>query len=116
MYLSYYQVMSLMEAIDQLRKSNQYFSSGIADNFEKYVIDRTGEIVMCSPIKLKLIPSASKYIVSKSMVAYLIRLTGVDIFDKKVLKEYTRLVKEFEHELETKNLNSLLEDNSQKRL
>lgn len=57
-YLSYYQVMSLMYAIDQIRKSNQYFSSGISEEFEEYVVKRASEIAMCSPIKLKLNPKA----------------------------------------------------------
>lgn len=113
-YLSYYQVMSLMYAIDKLRKSNQYFSDGISENFEKYVIDRTSEIAMCSSLKLKIKPNLSKYVLSKSMVEYLIRLTGVNIFDKDTLEEYIILVKEFEHNLEKETLNVLSNNGSPK--
>lgn len=113
-YLGYYQVMSLMYAIDQLKKSNQSFSDEILENFEKYVVNRTSEIATYSPIKLKIKPSASKYAVSKSVIEYLIRLTGVNIFDKNILKKYTQLVKEFEHNLEIEALNGLLDNNLKK--
>ena len=111
-YLSHSQVMTLLCAIGQIRKSNPYFSCGITDNFEKYVLDRAAEIAMCSPVKLKLKPSASKYIVPKSMVTYLIRLTGTDIFDSKVLAEYAVLVNEAEETGKEK----LLKSDSQKKL
>ncbi len=115
-YLSYYQVMSLMYAIAQFRKRNPYFSDEITNTFEKYVVNRTYEISMCSSIKSKFKFDANKYIVSKSMIEYLIRLTDVNILDKTVLKKYIKLVKEFEHNLEVKALNGLLENEEHKKL
>lgn len=114
-YLSYYQVMSLMYAIDEFRKNNQYFSDGIAEKFQNYVVDRTFEISMYPSIILKIKPSLSKYMLSQSMVEYLIRLTGVNIFDKDTLEKYTVLVKEFEHNLEKESLSKLSDSSSPKK-
>lgn len=97
LYLTYYQVMSFMYRIDEMQKENPCFNDGIAASFSDYVINRAGEIVMTYPqIKLKIMPNADKYKVSKSMVTYLTRLTGIDVLDKETVNRYIPLIQEVE--------------------
>lgn len=106
-YLTYYQVASYLHALQDLKDNNPYFKDGISEKFENYVLQRTKEITLLSlssPLKLKLSPNAGKYEVSKSMLGYLTRLTGVDVMDESVLQDYTERIKAKEEELLQKNV------------
>ena len=98
-YLDYIQVMIFMYKIDELRKLNPYFNDPISSSFEKYVVERAGQIVTTYPqIKLKIFPNSNKYRISKSMFSYLANLTGIDVFDKSTINEYIPIIKKAEEE------------------
>ena len=91
-YLTYYQVMIFMIRIREMKNENPYFHDEIASSFNNFVINRSKEIAETSPFKLKIMPNANKYKVSKSMVKYLKNLTGIDVLDEKNLEKYIPLI------------------------
>lgn len=94
-YLNYYQVMSLALAIDEIRRNDSHFSDTLVEDFESIALKRTIELSYF-PIKIKIYPN---YVFLRSMIDYLVELTKVDIFDKKLSKEHKVLVKKFEQSL-----------------
>ena len=105
-HLSYYQVMIFMIRLDEMKKENPYFHDEISSSFSNFVINRSKEIAGTSPLKLKIIPNANKFKVSKSMVKYLKNLTGIDVFDEKILDKYIPIIKNFE-EISIKKFSSM---------
>ena len=95
-YLSYYQVMTIMIRLSEMRKENPYFHGEIVSSFNNLVINRSKEIAGTSQLKLKIIPNANKFKISKSMVKYLKNLTDMDVFDEKILDKYIPLIKSLE--------------------
>lgn len=95
-YLSYYQVMTFMIRLDEMKNENPYFHDEIVSSFNNFVINRSKELAGTSQLKLKIIPNANKFKVSKSMVRYLKNLTGIDVFDEKILDQYIPLIKNLE--------------------
>ena len=95
-YLSYYQVMTFMIRLDEMKNENPYFHDEIVSSFNNFVMNRCIEISDTSQLKLKIIPNANKFKVSKSMVKYLKNLTGIDVFDEKILDKYIPLIKNLE--------------------
>ena len=79
-----------------MKNENPYFHDEIASSFNAFVLNRSKEIASTSPLKLKLMPSANKYKVSKSMVKYLKNLTGIDVFEEKNLDKYIPIIKNLE--------------------
>ena len=88
--------MMFMIRLSEMRKENPYFHDNIASSFNDFAINRCAEIALTSQIKLKIMPNANKFKVSKSMVKYLKNLTGVDIFDENELNKYIPLIKNLE--------------------
>ena len=96
LYLTYYQVMTFMIRLSEMKKENPYFHDEIAEAFNNFAINRSKEIALTSQLKLNIMPNAKKYKVSKSMVKYLKNLTGIDVFDEKILDKYIPLIKNLE--------------------
>lgn len=96
-YLSYYQAMVFMLRIDEMKKQDNDFDNEIAMWYEKYVLERTQEIVLFYPqFLLKLIPNATKFALSKYNFDYLCNLTNVNPLDRETLKTYKPLIKQAE--------------------
>ena len=86
-----------MIRLSEMKKDNPYFYDQISASFSNFVISRSEEIATTYPsFKLKIIPNANKFKVSKSMVEYLKSLTGIDVFDEEILHKYIPLIKNFE--------------------
>ena len=88
--------MMFMIRLSEMKKENPYFRDNISSSFNDYVINRCAEIACTSQIKLKIMPNANKFKVSKSMVKYLKNLTGVDVFDENELNKYIPLIENLE--------------------
>jgi len=91
-YINYYQGMALFKAIEEFKKKNQYFNDGIARSFEIEFLSQTEEKAL-KPIQSK------NYKFSKSMIDYLIRLTSINIYDKKYMKYFIKEQQKIEKEL-----------------
>lgn len=104
-YLTYLQVMIILHRLDEMHKDNQYFNDEISNSFKRYVLERSKEMALMPEFKLKILPGANKYVVSASMFNYLVRLTGIDPFEKSVQKEYKPLIEEVEQEARRKMAN-----------
>ena len=102
--------MMLMINIGKKRKENQYFKDAIAEEFELYCVSRVSEIAQLPGIVQKISPY-NKYVVSKSTIDYLSRLLGIDIFDKKMIKEYKPIIADFENRAYEKYIDALEEIN-----
>lgn len=109
-YLSYYQIMSLMMKIGEMRKKNEYFKDPLAEEFEMYCVKRVSEIAMLPGIVQKISPY-NKYIINKSMIDYLSRLTGINVFDKKFIKEQKPVIKAFEERAYEMYMDNLEQNN-----
>lgn len=95
--LTYLQTMIFSYRIEEMKKENPFFSDGIANQYQEYVINRSGEIACTYPqFLLKLKPNGDKYIISQSMFDYLSHLTGVNPCDKKIMEFYKPIIKEVE--------------------
>ena len=104
-YLSYYQVMSIMYLLREIQEENPEFNNDAIESFTQYVIERTSEIESIYPTILrKIVSKADKYKIEKDLYYYLSAVTGIDVQDRKTLKEYTKLVKEFEENLIQENV------------
>lgn len=96
--LNYMQVMMYMHKIDEIRKNDPFFDETIVEIFESYVVDRTAEIAIDS---IGFNPFADKkYCISNSLIEYLNCITGVDVFDKKEVKEFKNM---YEAKIEEKS-------------
>ena len=94
-YLTQHQVYAFMHKIGEIRKNDPSFNNEIARDFEEYVIGRAAKIATTYPqIKLKLIPNANKFKISKKLFDYLTKLTSVDVYDKETMKKYMEIEKE----------------------
>lgn len=113
-YLTYLQVMVFIHRLEEVKKENQYFSDGISQEFENYVLKRTQEMLFTHPqIKLKIVPNANKFKISESRFNYLVRLTGVNPLDREVLKEYKPIIKNAEQQAISKFLSEKISSNTQ---
>ena len=101
-YLTYHQVMVLLYRIEELKKGSPYFNDEIANSFVNLALTKAKEIALSSSIKLKLIPNANKTKLSKSLLNYMINLTGTDIFDEDTLEKYIPIIKEVESTAESR--------------
>lgn len=82
------QVMMFIDKIRKLRLETPYFKDEVINYFEAYILKRTDEI---EQEKHKLLPFINnKYIVSSRVVNHLTNITGINIFDKEQIKEYSK--------------------------
>ncbi len=120
-YLNHWQVLTLIHAIEEIKKNNPYFQDTVSDEFVKNCFEEATRIAITPTIKLKLIPKANKVKVSESMFKYVTALTGIDVFDKKKMKEILPEIKkildkdltEIFAEYENKNESSLTNENNE---
>lgn len=54
-----------MLRLSEMKKENPYFRDEIASSFNNFVTNRSEEIALTSQLKLKIIPNANKFKVSK---------------------------------------------------
>ncbi len=57
--------MIFMLRLSEMKKENPYFRDEIASSFNNFVTNRSEEIALTSQLKLKIIPNANKFKVSK---------------------------------------------------
>lgn len=97
--LNFLQAMIFSQRTEEMKNENPYFSGGIANQCQQYVVNRAGEIACTYPqILLKLRPNGDKYVISESMFQYLSHLTGVNPCDKKVIELYKPIIQKVEKE------------------
>lgn len=99
-YITINQGYALAAGIEKL-KENQYFNDGIAEQFIEELNEQAIEITVDSlNIKTNLLQklkrNGDKVKVSKSKLAYIMRLTGVDIFDEETMRQHMAKVSEVE--------------------
>ena len=91
----YIQMMIFKMKIDEIRKANPYFDDPIVSSFETSTINTTAEIAIHNlPIKFKIFERPYKYEISRSLFNYLTNLTGIDVFDKEIIKKYQPMMEE----------------------
>ena len=95
--LTYYQVMTFINEIDNLKKGDKNFSDEISHSFELYVLNRTKELVLKYPgIVMDFKGVLKLYIISDNIYRHLINLTKVDPLDKKSVSTYIERIQEEE--------------------
>lgn len=116
-YLTYIETMIFMHSLEQIHNENQYFNDGLANEFKRYVLERSKEIALTPEIKLKLMPNSRKYEISESLFNYLVRLTGINPYDKKVQEDFKPVLEQVEANARAKIFGSLAntEEQSVKR-
>ena len=106
-YLTYYQAMSFLLEIEEMKNNNPHFNDNLANTFYDYVLQRTYEIATTTSfVKAKLFPNSTKYKISKSLFNYLTNITEINVFDEQTLTDYIILINELENEV----ANELIEE------
>lgn len=88
-YLTFYQVMAFVLEGEQIQQQNQFFDDEIFSMFANYVCYRTYQTSFIPKNIKNKIPV---YKISISLFEYLEKLTSINVFDKKVMKEYKKII------------------------
>lgn len=109
-YLSYYQMLSLLLEVEEVKKNYPDFDEELFKNISDYFAERTYEISLVYPkILLKFIPNGDKYIVSRDVFDYLSLVAKINVFDHKTLRTHTKKAKEFEKSISADYVAKMLE-------
>lgn len=94
--LSYYQTMIFVLKLDEIKKNKESIYKELISKYEKYIINRTCEIVNMNAVVLKLMPILGMYSFTVEQFNQLVDITGVNPCDNSVYNYYLPLIKERE--------------------
>lgn len=106
-YLSYYDVMILMFEFEEVRQENQDFVGLLVEQFNNYFIEQVSFNVargMQFKIPDIVLKNLKIYPMAISLYNMLVKLTGVDLEDKKLRKYYKNYINSYEEYISNSQL------------
>lgn len=97
-YLNYIQTMALILKISEIKKNDASFNDEIVMDFENYCLNKHKEILLTQMDHKLFKIIDDRYEIPKNVLEHLTNLTGVNVFDKSVMRKYKVIIKDKEKE------------------